>query len=130
MLHLVTKHTAVTGQTPSAKSHPFGSDTLHFRPVEHLRNLLPTHPAAVGIEWSSYVWDLCLPVFLVNRQALFLAGSLPLLKGMCMPSVWLLSVSHIECDDCSFCLRSVCIDWRHTDSLSPLLCHRFYRSNV
>ena len=125
----MTKHTAVTGQTQDAKSHPFGSYTPHLRPVEHLRNLLATHPAAVGVEWS-YAWDLFLPVFLVNTQALFSAGSLSLLKGMCTPSVCVLSVFHIECDDCSFCLRSVCSDGRHTDSLSPLMCLRFYRSNV
>ncbi|DBB07025.1 TPA: hypothetical protein ACH3X1_011616 [Trebouxia sp. C0004] len=81
MLHLVTKHTAVTRQTQAAKSHPFGSNTLHLVPVEHLRNLLARHPAAVGVEWISHVWDLFLPVFLVNRQALFSAGSLSLLKG-------------------------------------------------
>ncbi len=55
----------------TAKSHPFGSNTLHLVPVEHLRNLVATHPAAVGAEWSNHVWVPFLPVFLVNRQVHF-----------------------------------------------------------
>ena len=86
MVHLVTQDTAVTRQTPAAKSHPFESNTLHLLPVEHLRNLVATHPAAVGVEWSNHVWDPFLPVFLVNRQASLSASSLSLLKGMCTPS--------------------------------------------
>ncbi len=39
----------------TAKSHPFGSNTLHLLPVEHLRNLVATHPAAVGVERSNQV---------------------------------------------------------------------------
>ena len=92
MLHLVTQHTAVTRQTPVAKSHPFRSNTLHLVPVEHLRNLIATHPAAVGFEWSTHVCDPFLPVFLVNRQASFSASSLSLLTGMCTPSVGVLRV--------------------------------------
>ncbi|KAL3156010.1 hypothetical protein ABBQ32_012998 [Trebouxia sp. C0010 RCD-2024] len=29
------------------KSHPFGNSTLHLVPIEHLRNLVATHPAVV-----------------------------------------------------------------------------------
>ena len=43
MVHLVTQHTAVTRQATAAKSHPFGSNTLHLVPVEHLRSLVVTH---------------------------------------------------------------------------------------
>ena len=39
----------------AAKSYPFGSTALHLLPFEHLRNLVATHPAAVGVEWSSHV---------------------------------------------------------------------------
>ena len=41
-------YTDVMRQTPAAKSHPFGSSTLQLVPVEHLRNLVATHPAAEG----------------------------------------------------------------------------------
>ncbi len=78
MLHLVTQHTAVTRQTPVAKSHPFRSNTLHLVPVEHLRNLIATHPAAVGFEWSTHVCDPFLPVFLV-KQTGFIFGKQPIL---------------------------------------------------
>ena len=50
MVHLVTQNTAVTRQTLAAKSHPFESNTLHLLHFEHLRNLVATHPAAVGVE--------------------------------------------------------------------------------
>ena len=69
MVQLVTQYTAVTRQTPAAKSHPSGSNPLHLVPLERLRNLVATHPAAVGVQWSNHVWDPFLPVFLVNRQA-------------------------------------------------------------
>ncbi|DBA69770.1 TPA: hypothetical protein ACH3X2_012492 [Trebouxia sp. C0005] len=46
-----------------------GRITLHLLPVERLRNLVATRPAAVGIEWSTHVWDPFLPVQVVNRQA-------------------------------------------------------------
>ena len=55
MLHMVMQYTAVTRQTPAAKSHPSGSNTLYLVPVEHLRNLVATHPAAVGVECSYHV---------------------------------------------------------------------------
>ena len=77
----MTQDTAVTRQTPAAKSHPFESNTLHLLPVEHLRNLVVTHQAAVGVERSNHVWDPFLPVFLVSRQASLSASSLSLLKG-------------------------------------------------
>ena len=82
----MTQDAAVTRQTPAAKSHSFESNTLHLLPVENLRKLVATHPAAVGVEWSNHVWDPFLPVFLVNRQASLSASSLSLLKGMCTPS--------------------------------------------
>ena len=78
MVHLVTQHTAVTRQTPAAKSHPFGSNTLHLVPVEHLRNMVATHPAAVGIELSNHVWDPFLPVFLCQQTG-FTFGKQPVL---------------------------------------------------
>ena len=55
MVHLVTQDTAVTRQTPAAESHPVESNTLHLLHVEHLRNLVATHPAAVGDERSNHV---------------------------------------------------------------------------
>ena len=110
----------------TAKSHPFGSNTLHLLPVERLCNLVATQPAAVGVEWSNHVWDPFSPVFLVNRQASLSVSSLSLLKGMCTPLVCVLWILYIEFHDC---LRDlVCSEGRHTDSLSPLLCHRFVRS--
>ena len=69
MLHMVLQHTAVTRQTPAAKSRSFGSNTLHLVPVEYLRNLVVTYPAAVGVEGSDHIWDPFLPIFLVNRHA-------------------------------------------------------------
>ena len=84
----------------TAKSHPFGSNTLHLVPVEHLRNLVATHPAAVGAEWSNHVWVPFLPVFLVNRQAALSVSSLSLLKGVCRPSTCVLWILYIEFDDC------------------------------
>lgn len=47
MMQLVTQHTAVMRQTPAAKSRPSGSNTLHLVPLERLRNLVATHPAAI-----------------------------------------------------------------------------------
>ena len=64
MVHMVIQHTAVTRQTPAAKSHPFGRNTLYLVPVEHLSNLVATHPAAVGVECSYHVWDPFLTVLL------------------------------------------------------------------
>ncbi|DBA99928.1 TPA: hypothetical protein ACH3X1_013809 [Trebouxia sp. C0004] len=77
MVHLVTQHTAVTRQTPAAKSHLLASNTLHLVPVEHLRNLVATHPAAMGVDWSNHVWDPFLPVFLVDTG--FTCGKQPVL---------------------------------------------------
>ena len=59
-------------------SHPFESNTLHLLPVEHLRNLVATHPAAVGVEWSNHVWD---PFFagLPCQQTGFTFGKQPVL---------------------------------------------------
>ena len=78
MVHLVTQDTAVTRQTPAAKSHPFESNTLHFLPVENLRNLVATHLAAVGVEWSIHVWA---PFFagLPCQQTGFTFGKQPVL---------------------------------------------------
>ena len=78
----------------TAKSHPFGSNTLHLLPDEHLRSLVATHPAAVGVEWSIHVWDPFLPVFLVNRQASLSVSSLSLLEGMCTPSLCAVDTLH------------------------------------
>ena len=47
----------------------FGSNTLHLVPVEHLRDLVVTHPAAAAIEGITQAWDPFLPVFFVNIQA-------------------------------------------------------------
>ena len=96
MVRLVTQHTAVTRQIPAAKSHPFGSNTLHLVPVEHLHNLVATHPVAVELEWSNHFWDPFLPVFLVDSQASLSASSLSLLKGMCTRSVCVLWVFYAE----------------------------------
>ena len=78
MVHLVIQDTAVTRQTPAAKSHPFESSTLHPLAVEILRNLVATHPAAVGNEWSDHVWD---PFFagLPCQQTGFTCGKQPVL---------------------------------------------------
>ncbi len=119
-VHMVTQDTAVTRQTPAAKSHPFESNTLHLLPVEQLRNLVATHPAAVAVEWSNHVWNPFLPVFLVNRQASLSASSLSLLKSMCTRSICLLWVFYIESYDCS-------TNGRHTGSSSPVSRHRFFR---
>ena len=73
----MTEHTGVTRQTPAAKSHLFGSNTLHLVLVEHLRNLVATHPDAVGVEWSNHVWDPFLPVFRINTGFTF--GKQPVL---------------------------------------------------
>ena len=64
----LTRHTA-------AKSYPFGSFALHLVPVEHLRNLIAAHPAAVEVECSG----AGLPC---QRQASLLASTLSLLKGI------------------------------------------------
>ncbi|KAL3163151.1 hypothetical protein ABBQ32_009561 [Trebouxia sp. C0010 RCD-2024] len=74
MVHLMTQDTAVTRQTLAAKNHPFESNTLHL-----LRNLVATHPAAVGVTTSG---TRSLSVFLVSRQASLSASSLSLLKGL------------------------------------------------
>ena len=50
---LVTQDTAVTRQTLAASSKAIRCNLL---PFEYLRNLVATHPAAVGIEWGN-VWD-------------------------------------------------------------------------
>ncbi len=78
MVHLVTQDTAVTRQTPAAKSHPFESNTLQLLPVENLRKLVATHPAAVGVEWSIHVWA---PFFagLPCQQTGFTFGKQPVL---------------------------------------------------
>ena len=78
MVHLVTQDTAVTRQTLAAKSHPFENNTLHLLPFEHLRNLVATHPAAVGFQWSNHVWD---PFFvgLPCQQTGFTFGKQPVL---------------------------------------------------
>ena len=55
MVQLVTQYAAVTRQTPAAKSHPSGSNKLHLVPLERLCNLVATHPAAVGVQWSNHV---------------------------------------------------------------------------
>ena len=119
MVHLMTQDTAVTRQTLAAKSHPFESNTLHLLPVEHLRNLVATHPAAVGIERSNHVLDPFLPVFLVSRQASLSASSLSLLKGMCTSLVCALWVVYIEICDCIFCLR----DQRAVMGGTQTVCH-------
>ena len=87
MVRLVTE---LYSRDETAKSHPFGSFTLHLVPVEHLPDLVAAHPAAVGVEWSNHVWDRFLPVFLVNRQASLSLSSLFLLKGMYTPLVCVL----------------------------------------
>ncbi|DBA81989.1 TPA: hypothetical protein ACH3X1_007692 [Trebouxia sp. C0004] len=71
--------TAVTTQTLAAKSHPFESNTLHLLPFEHLRNLVATHPAAVGVEGSNHVWD---PFFVGLPCQQNLASSQSSLKGL------------------------------------------------
>jgi len=78
MVHLVTQETAVTRQTPAAKSHPFESNTLHLLPVENLPKLVAIHPAAVGGEWSIHVWA---PFFagLPCQQTGFTFGKQPVL---------------------------------------------------
>jgi len=78
MVHLVTQDTAVTRQTPAAKSHPFESNTLHLLPVENLPKLVAIHPAAVGGEWSIHVWA---PFFagLPCQQTGFTFGKQPVL---------------------------------------------------
>ncbi len=75
MVHLVTQDTAVTRQAPAAKSLPF---TLHLPPVEDLRNLVATHPAAVGLSGVIPSGTRSLPVFLVSKQA-SLSGKQPVL---------------------------------------------------
>lgn len=68
-MHLVTP-TAVPRQakTPAAEP-PVRKRGLHLVPIEHLRNLIATYLAAVGVEWSHHVGDPFLPVFLVNKHA-------------------------------------------------------------
>ena len=97
MVHLVTQRDC---QEPS-----FASNTLHLVPVEHLRNLVVTRPAAAGVVGSNHVWDQFLPVFLVNRQASRSASSLSLLKGMCTSYHCAQWVVYKDFYDCSFCLR-------------------------
>ena len=99
MVQLVTQYTAVTRQTPAAKSHPSGSNPLHLVPLERLRNLVATHPAAVGVEWGG------LPC---QQTGFTSARSLSLLKGMCTPLVCVLWVFYLEFRNCSFCLRGQC----------------------
>ena len=87
----------------------------------HLRNLVATHPAAVGGEWSNHVWDPqesdpILPVFLVNRRASLSVSSLSLLKGMCTPLVRVLWILYTEFYDS---LRDQCVLMGGTQTL----CH-------
>ena len=65
-------------ETLAAKSQPFESNTLHLLPFDHLRNLVATHPAVVGVEWSNHVWD---PFFvgLPCQQTGFTFGKQPVL---------------------------------------------------
>ncbi|DBA89096.1 TPA: hypothetical protein ACH3X1_016269 [Trebouxia sp. C0004] len=77
MVQLVTQYAAVTRQTPAAKSHPSGSNKLHLVPLQRLRNLIATHPAALGVEWSNHLWDPFLPVFLSTDRLHF--GKQPVL---------------------------------------------------
>ena len=78
MMHLLTQLTVVNRQTPAAKSHPFRSNMLHIVSIEHLCNLVATHPAAVGVEWSIHVWA---PFFagLPCQQTGFTFGKQPVL---------------------------------------------------
>ena len=101
----------------AAKSHPFESNTLHLVPVKHLRNLVATHPAAVGIEWINHVWDPFLPVVPVNRQASLSVSRLSLLKGMCTHLACMLwAFYQTDCiHDCIFC-------WRDQGGIQTL-CH-------
>ena len=54
----------------TAKSHPFGSNTLHRLPVEHAHNLVAKHPVAVEVEWSNHMWDFTL-IHLILLAGLF-----------------------------------------------------------
>ena len=91
MVNFVTQDTAVTRQTPAAKSHPFESQTLHLLPVEYLPNSVATHPAAVGVEWSNHVWD---PIFAVLpcQQTGFTSGKQPVLAEQYVHAFSLLAV--------------------------------------
>ena len=102
----MTQQTAVTRQTSAARSHLFGSNTLHLVPVEHLRNLVATHPAAVGVEWSNHVWDPFLPVLLVNTGFTF--GKQPVLAERYAHALVCVLGFYMECYDCSVCLRDQC----------------------
>ncbi|KAL3142200.1 hypothetical protein ABBQ38_002550 [Trebouxia sp. C0009 RCD-2024] len=53
---------SISHRDETAKSHLFGSTE-----VEHLRNLVAIHPAAIGVEWGNHIWDSFLPVLFVNR---------------------------------------------------------------
>ena len=75
MVHLVTQNTAVTRQTLAAKSHPLESNTLHLLHFEHLRNLVATHPAAVGVGWIKSRLGLGVPC----QQTGFTFGKQPVL---------------------------------------------------
>ena len=119
--------TCLHNETDIGCSDPlFGSNTLHLVPVEHLRNLVATHPAAVGLAGSNHVWDPFLPVFLVNRQASVSASSLSLRKGMCTSLVCALWFVYIEFYDCKFCLR----DQRAVMGGAQTLCHHLLLSDL
>ena len=121
MVHLVTQDTAVTRQTLDAKSRPFVSNTLHLLPFEHLRNLVATYTAAVGVEWSNHVWD---PFFgeLPCQQTGFTFGKQPVLAER---YVHLCSLRAVGClhriSDCIFCLRNQRAVMGGTDSLTPFV---------
>ena len=122
MVHLVTHDTALARQTLAAKSHPFESNTLHLLPFQHLRNLVATHPAAVGVKWSNHVWD---PFFVGLPCQQLSASSLSLLKGMCTFPVCAPWVVYIKFGDCIVCLRDQRAVMGGTQTLRHhLLCHR------